>query len=262
MNASAPVIATISGPRTQEAAPEPARCRSEAASGCTISQPLCAFRAVHGSNTDNRSARIVAASMLSDPAATAWVVAGRPAVDAPTPVPGRCGRCGEDVPTVASRHVISEKFTNFDDWPFGSRRLCVPCAWAYSRSPAAVPAMMITAATVTEHPKGIGLAAVLAAGPLAHTHAVVLPTSHRRHILATAQWGHVATDGLVTAWDAAAAARLADLAMLRPVVSTIWASVSSSGTASALASRRPMVDLPEPGIPTSTALGAMGYPDA
>ena len=51
--------------------------------------------------------------MISDPAAAAWVAAGRPAVDAPPPVDGRCGRCGEDGPTVTSARIISEKFTGF-----------------------------------------------------------------------------------------------------------------------------------------------------
>src|SRR6516162_11707499 len=49
-------------------------------------------------------------------------------------------------------------------------------------------------------------------------------------------------------------------AMLRPVRSSIATSVSSKPTPSAFESRRPMVDLPEPGKPTSTALGAMCYP--
>lgn len=88
---------------------------------------------------------------------------------------------------------------------------------------------MITAGSVTEHPKGIGLAALLAAGGLPNTHAVVLPASRRRHILATAEWGHLATDGLVTAWDDAAAARLAALVRIRPAV-TAW--VNSTATES------------------------------
>ncbi|MBU8814096.1 hypothetical protein KL953_35135 [Mycolicibacterium goodii] len=159
--------------------------------------------------------------MLSDPAAAAWVAAGRPAVDAPAPVDGRCGRCGEDGPTVTSARIISEKFTGFDAWPFGSRRLCTPCAWAYSRPPSAVPAMLITTNTVTEHPKGVGLASILTAGALPNTHAVVLPASRHRHILATAEWGHLATDGLVTVWDFAAASRLSDLIMVRRAV-TAW----------------------------------------
>lgn len=165
--------------------------------------------------------------MLSDPAAAAWVTAGRPNFDGPAPRPGRCGRCGQDGPTVASSRIISEKFTAFDTWPFGSRRLCVPCGWAYSRPPQAIPAMVITATAITEHPKGLGLASILATGWLPNTHAVVLPASRRRHILATAEWGHLATDGLVTAWDDTAAARLTALIRIRPAV-TAWVNSTAS----------------------------------
>lgn len=165
--------------------------------------------------------------MLSDPAATAWVLAGRPDVDAGTPIPGRCGRCGTDGPTVPSSRIISELFTGFDTWPFGSRRLCGPCAWAYSRAPRAVPAMLIETDAVTEYRDLGALAAVLAAGPLPATRATVVPTLRRRHILSTAQWGQLATEGIVIAWNAPAASRLADLMMLRPNV-TAWVQSRSS----------------------------------
>ncbi len=165
--------------------------------------------------------------MLSDPAAAAWVAAGRPAVDAPPPVAGRCGRCGEDGPTVTSSRIISESFTGFEDWPFGSRRLCVPCAWAYSRPPRAIPAMVITTTTVTEHRRGVGLATLLTAGALPNDHAVILPTTSRRHLLAAAEWGHLTTDGLTTTWDSAAASRLTDLATLRPLVATWVRSIAT-----------------------------------
>src|ERR1700677_74903 len=46
-------------------------------------------------------------------------------------------------------------------------------------------------------------------------------------------------------------------AMVRPACCSIATAVSSKLTPSALASRRPMGDLPEPGKPTSTALGVM-----
>lgn len=166
--------------------------------------------------------------MLSDPAAAAWVAAGRPAVDTPAPVDGRCGRCGEDGPTVTSARIISEKFTGFDAWPFGSRRLCVPCAWAYSRQPTTQPALLITDTTVTEYSTGAALADVLTDGPLSVIQAVVLPTARRRHILPTAQWGHLATDGLVVPWDAAAATRLTDLAWLRTTVGATWPQLARS----------------------------------
>ncbi len=122
---------------------------------------------------------------------------------------------------MTSSHIISEKFTGFDAWPFGSRRLCVPCAWAYSRPPRVLPAMVITADTVTEYPASDSLLPLLSAGALPNTHAAVVPSSRRRHILATAEWGHLATEGLVVPWDSTAASRLLDLTLTRPPV-TRW----------------------------------------
>ena len=160
--------------------------------------------------------------MLSDPAAAAWVAAGRPAVDAPAPVAGRCGRCGTDGPTVTSSRIISEKFTGFDAWPFGARRLCVACAWAYSHPPTAQPTLLITTTSLNEYSPSADLTPILTAGPLPNTHAAMVPTMRRRHILPTTQWGHLATDGLVVAWDAAAAQRLSDLQWLRITVGATW----------------------------------------
>jgi hypothetical protein len=177
--------------------------------------------------------------MLSDPAAAAWVAAGRPNVDAPAPVDGRCGRCGEDGPTVTSARIISEKFTGFDAWPFGSRRLCVPCAWAYSRQPTTQPSMLITATTATEYSAGAELGEILAAGSLSTTQAVVLPTARRRHILPTAQWGHLATDGLVVGWDCAASIRLTDLIWFRTTVGATWPQLSRSAPPSRLLGEQP-----------------------
>lgn len=156
--------------------------------------------------------------MLSDPAAAAWVAAGRPDVEAPAPVPGRCGRCGTDGPTVLSSRIISEKFTGFDTWAFGSRKLCVPCAWSYSRPPTRQPAMLITTTHVTEYyDDGSALCHVLTAGSLTRAQAAVVPTGgarRGRHILPTAEWGHLATDNFVMPWDAAAVQRLNDAAWL------------------------------------------------
>lgn len=186
-----------------------------------------------------RSARIVAASMLSDPAAAAWVAAGRPAVDAPTPVDGRCGRCGEDGPTVASSRIITEKFTGFDAWPFGTRRLCVACAWAYSHLPTAQPNMLITTTAVIRYTNVADLAAMLAAAALPDTHAVMVPTAGRRHILPTMQWGHLATDGLVIAWGAESARRLTGLAWLRTTVGATWPQLGNPAPPARLLTRQP-----------------------
>lgn len=160
--------------------------------------------------------------MLADPAAAAWVAAGRPAVDAPPPSDGQCGRCGDEGPTVLSSRIISEKFTGFDAWPFGSRRLCVPCAWAYTRQPTTQPALLITTTSTTEHHNLAYLSSLLAAGPLPSTAAVVVPTARRRHILPAADWSHMATDGLTLHWDGAAADRLTELRWLRTAVGATW----------------------------------------
>lgn len=152
--------------------------------------------------------------MLSDPAASAWLAAGRPTIAAPLSE-GRCGRCGHDGPTVVSSRVVSEKFTGFDAWPYGPARLCVPCAWAYSYTPSSAPAMLITTTGVDEYRHGADLLATLAGGALPAATAAVVPTARRRHLLPTAMWGHLAVDAFVVRWDQTAAQRLSDLAWLR-----------------------------------------------
>ena len=180
--------------------------------------------------------------MLSDPAAAAWVAAGRPDVQAPPPVPGRCARCGADGPTVTSSRIVSERFTGFESWPYGTRRLCVPCAWAYSRPPTTQLALLITPNAVTEFSDGSALAATLSRGPLPDSHAAVLPTARRRHILATAEWGHLAIDGLVVRWDSTSAHRLAELTWLRTDVGATWRQLGDSAPPSRLLTRRPATD--------------------
>jgi hypothetical protein len=146
-----------------------------------------------------------------------------------------------DGPTLTSSRIISERFSGFAHWPYGSRRLCVACAWAYSRRLTTQSALLITTTTVTEYPHAAGLADTLTRGPLPNTQAVVVPTANhrrRRHILPTAQWGHLATDGLVVRWDHAAAARLTDLAWLRTTVGARMATVKP-GRAVGAAGNRP-----------------------
>jgi hypothetical protein len=141
--------------------------------------------------------------------------------------PGRCGRCGDVGTTTASSRIISNRFTDFDTWPYGSRRLCSACAWAYSRRPTAQPAMLITINGVTEYSTNAPIGELLATDALADTAAVVLPTSRRRHILPTAQWAHLATDGLVVRWDDSAARRLRSIRMLRLNLNVTWPQLSN-----------------------------------
>ncbi|AGB27212.1 hypothetical protein Mycsm_07115 (plasmid) [Mycobacterium sp. JS623] len=163
--------------------------------------------------------------MPTDPAAAAWRAAGSPRIE--VAAPGRCGRCGDDGPTTASSRIISNRFTDFDTWPYGSRRLCAACAWAYSRRPTAQPTMLITTDEVTEYPAAASIAELLAAGALSDTTSAVVPTTRRRHILPTAQWAHLATDGLVVRWDDAAAKRLRSIRMLRLDLGFTWQQLSN-----------------------------------
>jgi hypothetical protein len=140
---------------------------------------------------------------------------------------------------VTSARIISEKFTGFDAWPFGSRRLCVPCAWAYSRQPTTQLALLITTDAVTEYTDATALADVLTVGELPSTCAVVLPTARRQHILPTAQWGHLATDGLIRRWDAGAAAKRADLVWVRTTVAATWPQLSRPAPPSRLLTAQP-----------------------
>jgi hypothetical protein len=230
------------GPEIKGAAPErPSPAIPVSRPGKTLTRPQCAFRAHHATKPIVCSWPYRGRDMLSDPAAAAWVAAGRPAVDAPPPVEGRCGRCGADGPTVTSSRIISEKFTGYDRWPYGFRRLCVACAWAYSRQPTTQPAMLITTTTtttVTEYLNNADLAAALGAA-LPHTHAVVLPVARRRHILPTADWGHLATDGLVIRWDTTAAGRLTDLGWLRNTVGASWPQLGRAAPPAQLLSNQP-----------------------
>lgn len=182
--------------------------------------------------------------MLSDPAAAAWAAAGCPDVAAPPPAPGRCARCGTECPTVTSSRIVSEKFTGFESWPYGTRRLCVPCAWAYSQPPTTQPPLLISATAVTEYRDGADLSAVLAAGALPDTHAALLPTARRRHVLPTTQWGHLATDTLVVRWDSTSAHRLTELAWLRGTMGAAWRQLSATAPPATLLTRTPRAEWP------------------
>lgn len=157
---------------------------------------------------------------------------------------GQCGRCGAEGPTVPSSRIVSERFTGFDAWPFGSRRLCTPCAWAYSHAPTAQPILLITADAATEFSQANELADLLARGALAFTHAVCLPVAKRRHVLPTTEWGNLATDALSIPWDATCASLLADLIWLRTHLGATWPQLQLSAPPAALLTAHSASDWP------------------
>lgn len=142
---------------------------------------------------------------------------------------------------MTSSRIISERFADFDTWPFGSRRLCVPCAWSYSHHLPTQPALFITTTATTEFVDAAGLGAVLSAGPLQTTEAAMMPGRHRRlrHVLPNMRWGHLSTDRLVIAWDAVAAQRLADQVWLRATIGATWAQLTAPAPPAPLITAQP-----------------------
>lgn len=155
---------------------------------------------------------------VGSPAYAAWTAAGQPTSELFADVVGEwCGCCGAgNLPLRAAYRVVSRKFTDADCWPYGSDWLCVVCAWAYT-----TPALRRSVYRVHQQPaeqvprRRCELGAELAVGALAAETTVVLPVRGRRHILPTAQWGHVCTDDVCVRWDETAAALLRTLRWLR-----------------------------------------------
>lgn len=149
------------------------------------------------------------------PAQTLWRHAGQPDPEAPMNKAGRCGLCAT-ISQRASRikQVISAKFTGWDTYTTDADPLwCPACAWLHTDSTLRSRPWLITP-TVGHTPTRTELTTLLTA-PLPADVSVTVPLSRKKHILATAQWGKVATDDRILPWDAVEASRLADLRWLR-----------------------------------------------
>ncbi|OOK65272.1 hypothetical protein BZL29_7917 [Mycobacterium kansasii] len=92
---------------------------------------------------------------------------------------------------------------------------------------------------MTEYSTSAALADALTGGPLSTSQAAIVPTARRRHILPTAQWGHLATDNLVVPWDGAAASRLTDLIWLRSNLGATWTQLNHATPPSRLLRTQP-----------------------
>lgn len=168
--------------------------------------------------------------MLDDPAAAAWVLAGRPAVAAPLQQEvepcARCGIHGEQ--TVSSRRIISEQFTGYEDWPYGLRRLCTPCAWAYAyAAPKARTVLTIGRDRVTRHRSAVPLARRLRTGPLEPETAIVI-SGGQRYTVPHAAWGQVTGDRVRVTWTARQAEVLRAVSALR-AMGFSWPAVTKLG---------------------------------
>lgn len=151
-----------------------------------------------------------------DVVVAAWRGAGSPPGAGSDP--GVCARCCLPAALVATCAVVSKNFTGYDGWASPGRGgLCPACAWAHSAAPLRAQAHMV----LRDGPRLVALdrpalTQVLAAGALAAGCALVVPLRPgRKHVLAAATWGRVATEAGPMPWRAGDVARLAAVARLR-----------------------------------------------
>ncbi len=158
-------------------------------------------------------------SCVGSPTVAAWVAAGTPVPAIASPQAGQqwCASCGNrSIPLSPAHTVVSRKFTAADTWAYGGHMLCAACAWSYTTA-----RLRRSVYRIDQHPPSLvdvdraTLGKRLASTPLPTASAVVIPVRGRRHILPTAQWGHVCTDDTQLRWDDDAVTLMRTLRRLR-----------------------------------------------
>lgn len=129
-----------------------------------------------------------------------------------------CARCGRRTATLTpTGQVVSAKFTGYSDWVGPpTSGVCRDCAWALHTKDLRRHPLL-----VRHTPPSVAQAsredlATLLAGPLPVEVSVTVPLRPgRKHLLPSAQWGHVTTDDATLRWGPGDAARLHAIQRLR-----------------------------------------------
>lgn len=154
--------------------------------------------------------------MVADVVDVAWQAIGRPQVDAPSDS-GRCARCGQEAPLVATSQAVSKHYRGWDGWvdPCGSG-VCLGCLWSFR-----TPLLRSVAHWIHRDPHMLvavspeELTARLSQG-LGGSDALLLPLQPgRRHLIQLAQWGTITTDDGPLQWTGEDARRLVAYHRLR-----------------------------------------------
>lgn len=147
----------------------------------------------------------------------AWICAGQPA---PHSVIGgaqdACAACAQKTDdAVAVGSVVSKNFTDFDLWQLPSAAgVCVPCAWAYTERSLRTQPYEVSRAPSMQALSLRDVVEVLRR-PLDPDVALSVPLRPgRKHLLPSAQWGHVQIDDVSLTWTRDDAARLAAVEQL------------------------------------------------
>lgn len=136
--------------------------------------------------------------------------------DRPTPL-ARCARCASNPADIATRDVVSDKFTAYAGWadPAG-RWLCPGCAWGYRTKRLRSQAFLVRRDPPAMCWQTTAQVATLLQQPLPGGIAVVVPLRPgRAHLIDQAHWGAVTSDAGTVPWTAGDAARLRHMLRLR-----------------------------------------------
>jgi hypothetical protein len=160
--------------------------------------------------------RLISRGAEVDVLTTAWIAAGRPAMQGT--LTGTCARCGRvNVALTATRAVVSKTFTAYDSWhhPSGPG-LCSSCTWGFRTAALRLKAHLVTVEPLElrqMQPADVGQYLDRA---LPADVALVVPLRPgRKHLLPGAVWGRVTLDDAHLPWSAEDACRLAAARRLR-----------------------------------------------
>lgn len=137
-----------------------------------------------------------------DVAQAAWRGAGAPSLVAATTLSGACARCSNASDLVPVRDVISKVFTGFDTWQRpGGAGLCAACSWAYRAPDLRSAIHLVTRQPISCQQVDRRTAAAVLSRALEPRTALIVPQRPgRKHLLPTAQWGHITTDSGSLPW--------------------------------------------------------------
>ncbi len=123
----------------------------------------------------------------------------RPPSTHPSRGDGTCSLCRGTGPLIDAHRVVSDKFTDWDQYPTGRAvRWCTGCCWVYTDPSLRTRPWLVTA--VEARPLDAGDLATLLSAPIPHDTALTVPISRHKHLIPRARYGVITTDDAHLPW--------------------------------------------------------------
>lgn len=158
------------------------------------------------------------AAVLVDPVLVTWKALGAPAPVATSGPVARCGRCSQEQSLQLLREILSSNFTGWDQVNPSSQGLCAACAWSFTEPLLRTTPIVITR-TSADWSSAEDLLKILVK-PLPAGVAISMPIRGQKHLLPSAEWGCVISDGGVLPWGGGPAALLSTMLRARKAGAT------------------------------------------